>query len=688
MKAKSIFVELKRRNVYKVAVAYGIVAWLLIQIATQVFPFFDVPNWTVRLVVLLLVLGFPVALTFAWALELTPEGLKWTDEVPPNESIAHRTGRKLSMVIVTIVALSIGWFLFQRSWHMPVLATKPAAAHLAPVTIPEKSIAVLPFESLSDDKQNAYFADGVQDTILTDLAKVADLKVISRISVMQYRGEGRRNLRVIGQELGVAHLLEGSVQRAGDRVRVTAQLIDARTDAHLWAENYDRNISDVFAIQSEIAKSIAEQLEARLSPGEKAAIERPPTSDLAAYDLYLRAKVLLNSTTFSTHARESYYEAARLLDEAVARDGSFFLAYYQLAYAHIRIYFFGYDHTPSRLALAEAAVNTALRLRPQSGEAHLALAQHLYRGYADYGRAREELAIARRALPNDSSVFELTGYIDRRQGDWEGSTHNLERALELDPRNLFILQQISISYQKLRRFADEAAVLDRALAVAPKDRDTRTTRAEVELDWHANPEPLAATIDAILKEDPGSGEDLAETWFILTLCRRDRTQIERALSALHEEGINIDGVIFPRPFCVGLAARLRGDNAVAISSFTAARVELEKTVSQQPTYAQALCVLAMADAALGHKEEALREGRRAMELLPVAQDSVNGAHMIEFFAVTCAWTGEADLACDQLDRATQIPGDLTYGQLKLHPFWDPLRGNPRFEKIVASLAPR
>ncbi|MEP6686541.1 MAG: FlgO family outer membrane protein, partial [Verrucomicrobiota bacterium] len=286
MKTDNFFAELKRRNVYKVAVAYAVVAWLLIQIATQVFPFFDIPNWAVRVVVLLLALGFPVALVLAWAFEITPEGIRRESEIAPHESMTHRTGRKIIGITIALAAIAVGLFLFQ---HLKPGLTGVSAPSANPTAIPVKSIAVLPFENLSEEKQNAFFADGVQDEILTNLARIADLKVISRTSVMQYKTGAARNLREIGQQLGVAHLLEGSVQRAANKIRVNAQLIDARTDAHLWAQTYDRDFADVFAIQSEIAKAIAEQLQARLSPSEKAAIEKPPTTDLAAFDLYTRA---------------------------------------------------------------------------------------------------------------------------------------------------------------------------------------------------------------------------------------------------------------------------------------------------------------------------------------------------------------------------------------------------------------
>src|SRR5919204_1001180 len=347
MKIDNFFAELKRRNVYKVAVAYAVVAWLLIQIATQVFPFFEVPNWAVRLVVLLLILGFPIALFLAWAFEITPEGIKRAEDVDLSKSITPETGRKLTWLITIVAIIAAGLLAYQ--FLRPKGNTAPPGSEAATGSaIRTKSIAVLPFENLSRDPDNAFFTDGVQDEILTDLSKIADLKVISRSSVMQYKSGVPRNLREIGQQLGVAHLLEGSVQRAANRVRVNAQLIDARDDAHLWAQTYDRDLSDVFAIQSEIAKTIADQLQAKLSPNEKAAIEKPPTTDLAAFDLYTRAKTLLLSLGFTLNYQQILQQAVELLNQAVARDPSFFEAYYQLVYAHGYAYSVIGDHTPVR----------------------------------------------------------------------------------------------------------------------------------------------------------------------------------------------------------------------------------------------------------------------------------------------------------------------------------------------------
>jgi tetratricopeptide (TPR) repeat protein len=504
---------------------------------------------------------------------------------------------------------------------------------------------------------------------------------------MQYKA-GARNVREIGQQLGVAHVLEGSVQRAGGKVRVTAQLIDTRTDVHQWAEHYDRPLDDVFAIQSEIAKTIAGQLQVKLSPNEKAAIERPPTDDVAAFDLYTRGKTLLLSTIFSFRIKENLIQAVELFNQAIARDPKFFLAYCQLAATHDQLYFLGQDHTPARIALGDAAVQAALRLRPEAAEAHLALAQHLYRGYLDYDHARAEIAIAQRSLPNDPLSYELTGYIERRQGHWEESTRNLELALERDPRNVYTLQQISASYYFLRRYKQMTGVLERALAITPNDVNTRIVLGTVDLDWHADTKLLRTTIDAILAEDPAAGAAFADSWLTLALCERDPVAAARALAALAGNNFGVDAILLSPTFGQGLVARLRGDSAAAQSAFATARLQQEKLVRAQPEYGPPLCVLGLIDAALGRKEEALREGRRAIELLPVKKDSVNGAHMIEFFAIICAWVGEKDLAFQQLKIATEIPGTLTYGQLKLHPFWDPLRDDSRLEKIVASLAPK
>jgi serine/threonine-protein kinase len=598
----------------------------------------------------------------------------------PRGKLAIWSWTLIGAVIVVTAAIAGFYFLSHRPNSKASFSATPA--------IPDKSIAVLPFENLSDDKQNAFFTDGVQDEILTHLAKIADLKVISRTSVMRYKSGVARNLQEIGQALGVAHLLEGSVQRAANRVRVNAQLIDARTDTHLWGQTYDRDLADVFGIQSEIAKAIADQLQARLSPSEKAAIQQPPTVNLAAFDLYTRAKTLLLSVSFSTLARNNLLQAVDLLNQATSLDPNFLLAYCQLAKAHDQLYFLTVDHTAGRLAAAETAVKAALRLRPDSGEAHLALAEHRYRAYLDYDGARTELAFAQRALPNEPVAFELLGYIERRQGRWDESTQNLKRAIELDPHNIFTLQQIALSYSGLGRYEDMATALDRALAIAPKDTETRVARAQVDLLRRADPRSSHAEIDAILAENPAEAPTMAGNWLDLALCERDLAGADRALVALSTNTYGPDAMAFTPVFARGLIARVRGDTAAAQIAFKTAREEQEQVVREQPDYAPAICLLGLIDAALGRKDDALREGRRALDLLPAARDAIGGSDMAMFFAIICAWTGEKDLALAQLKAVPLNSFYVTYGNLKLHPFWDPLRGDPRFEKIVASLTPK
>src|SRR5213595_3728703 len=445
----------------------------------------------------------------------------------------HVRWAAVAIGLLVVAALAAGVLSFLRKGPARSLATAV-----------EKSIAVLPFENLSEEKANAFFTEGVQDEILTHLARIADLKVISRTSVMQYKSGAPRNLREIGQQLGVAHVVEGSVQRAANKVRVIAQLIDARSDAHLWAQTYDRDLADVFAIQSEIAKAIADQLQAKLSPSEKSAIEQRPTSDVAAFDLYSRAKTLLLNTSFSAIAGKNMVQAVDLLNQAVARDSSFFEAYGQLAIVNGNLYFLNIDHTPARLALAEGALAQAARLRPDAGETHLTRAEILYRGHLDYIGALAEIELARKTLPNDARVFELTAYILRRQGKYEDGLRNLQRAIEIDPRNFFTLQQIALMYLTLRRYPEEIAVLDRALAIKPDDVETRATRALVMFDWKADAKPMHQAIDEIRARNPEELAQIADSWFLITLADRDVAAAEAALAALGDNSFGDNAMQF------------------------------------------------------------------------------------------------------------------------------------------------
>ncbi len=550
-------------------------------------------------------------------------------------------------------------------------------------------IAVLPFENLNEQKENSVFADGVQDDILSKLAKIAGLKVISRTSVMEYRG--KRNVRQIGDALRVSHVLEGSVRRAGTHLHLNAQLIDTRTDTHVWVEQYDRDVNDLFTVQSEIAQKVAQHLHAKLSASEQASVEERPTQDLVAYDFYVRAVSMIYTAqvpeeSLGIDTEKTLSEAVDLLNKAVARDPNFFLAYCQLAFAHDLI-----GDTPERLALAKSAIDSAFRLRPDSGEVHLALAWHLYWGYLDYDRARAELALVQQSLPNNPRVYELAGSMDRSQRRWVDATHNLERACELDPRNHPYLINLGSMYLWLHDYDQHTKIMDRIVALHPERRRERIFRASVEVYRRADTGPWRAEIEKILTSEAGSEKDpfVAGQRYTLALYDRDLGTATSLAAVLSQK--NSLEWSFPqlgRDFWVGVVARLKGDETSSRAAFMRARAQQEEAIRGHPEDVTLLSDLGLIDAGLGRKEEALNEARRAMELGSSVKNSFTEPYVKMCFAISCAWTNERELALGQLEAFTKNPGYHTYGNLRLSPLWDPLRGDPRFEKIVASLAPK
>ena len=658
MNAKKFFGELKRRKVYRVAIAYAILSWLLIQIATQVFPFFDIPTWAVRLVVLLLALGFPVALLLAWAFDLTPEGIKRTDEL--DDAIAPRAA-----------------------------VPKPSSSAVGPP--PEKSIAVLPFENLSDDQQNAYFADGIQDDILSSLAKVADLKVISRTSVRQFR-TGTRNLREIGEALGVAYIMEGTVRREANRVRINAQLIDARTDLHVWNDTFDRELTDLFALQTELARRIAFALHANLSPREKASLQVHPTADLDAYDLFLRARDLFRWSG-SGDPRENGERALGLLEKALRRDPNFALAHCLASRFHGELYWFGYDRTRQRLTQAKIEADTALRLQPDSGDVRLALAYYYYYGYHDYELARTELAIAQAAAPNDAEVWDASAAIDRRQGRWDDAIANFEKAKELDPRNASVLWNLAETYACVGRYAEAGRGFSDGVEVNPEAHLFSVARAAIALRTDGDIGPLRTALRDIPRDfDPGGG--VTTIAVRLSLMERDYTEAERQLNASRYERYNdigvggpaaiLDGYTFPKAWYEGLIARGRGDLAAAGRAFESAQRVVESDLAKAQEDAKLMAMLGLVHAMRGQKEEAIAAGRRAVELLPISRDAYDGPLLAVKLAVIYAQVSETDRALELLMDLVKTPNGPTPGTLRVEPEWDPLRGDPRFEKLVVT----
>jgi TolB-like protein/predicted Ser/Thr protein kinase/Flp pilus assembly protein TadD len=555
---------------------------------------------------------------------------------------------------------------------------------------PPAGIAVLPFENLDGNNSDAVLAGSLQDDILTRLAKVAGLKVISRTSVMRYRGV--RNMQQIREGLHVSHVLEGSVRREGDSIHLNAQLIDTQTDEHVWAEHYDRPVSDLFAIQTDLAQKVTDQLHAKLSASEKAALEERPTKDLKAYNLYYEAASLIDQIGSAEEGKDqekAYLHAMALLTQAIARDPDFVLAYCRLAEANVEFYFKGYDRSSRRLELAKAATDSAFRLQPDSGEAHLALATYYYHCYYDYDRARDELDLARRSLPNNARIFQWSGLIDRRQNRWNDAVRNFNDALELDPQNRQILGGNTQIYLFLRDYKKAKEMRERLVALHPKE-DRRWATAEFDLFLRAD----TRAMHALLQKETDDNDEVSIERLRLALREHDTVAAERALERLRtlgEDAINVRAVgdaTFNRAHLEGLIDRMKGDAVSAKSAFTRARMQQEKVVSLQPQKGPFLTVLGLIDAALGQKEEALREGRRALELTPAEKDSLDAADVVYYYAIICAWVGEPDLAIKQLESSARMPAGVRYAEIRLDPHWDPIRDDPRFQKIVASLAPK
>jgi TolB-like protein/Tfp pilus assembly protein PilF/class 3 adenylate cyclase len=556
-------------------------------------------------------------------------------------------------------------------------------------SIPEKSIAVLPFENLSDDKQNAFFADGVQDEILTDLAKVADLKVISRTSVAQYKAAAVRNLRDIGQALGVAHVLEGSVQRNANKVRVNAQLIDARNDAHLWAQTYTRDLADVFGIQSEIAEAIAQQLQAHLSPDEKARIAKPSTTDPVAYDLYLRARQL-DDLSNDPDAKGSLLQGISLLEEAVRRDPKFLRAYCLLSETHMDLYWEGFDHTDQRRELARIALQQAEEIQPDAGEVHWQKGIYAYHGFRDYDQALKEFELAKERLPNEARIYVNVGAVDRRTARWNEAESSFKRAVELDPRNFVVLMEAGSLFQATRRYAEGKRLYEQCLGILPSDPFARNLLGFGFFAETGDTETWRKQLDLVAQQGPEAARGVAFPLLVCSWMRRDQAAAEKAVALIPADGISnsFDEAAVPREYCVGRTAWLFGKKDIAEIALTAARATFERTTRDQPDYPQAWAYLGLTDAMLGRCSEAIREGKRACEVLPYTKDSWIGSTFTTYLAEIYATCGEKEMALQQLKISAELPTGVSYGELKQSPIWDSLRSDPRFEEITGLLAPK
>ena len=596
--------------------------------------------------------------------------------------------RTLLVAAAIIICLGVPALIFTpaivKSLRLPT-----GGDNAAPSSILEKSIAVLPFENLSDDKQNEFFAEGVQDEILTDLSKVADLKVISRTSVMQYKASVARNLREIGQALGVAHILEGSVQRIANKVRVNAQLIDARNDAHLWAQTYTRDLADAFGIQSEIAEAIAQQLQAHLSADEKARIAKPSTTDPVAYDLYLRARQL-DDLSNDPDAKGSLLQGISLLEEAVRRDPKFLRAYCLMAETHMDLYWEGFDHADQRRELARIALQQAEEIQPDAGEVHWQKGIYAYHGFRDYDQALKEFELAKQRLPNEARIYVNVGAVDRRTARWNEAEQNFKRAVELDPRNFVVLMEAGSLFQATRRYAEGKRLYEQCLGILPNDPFARNLLGFGFFAQTGDTEAWRKQLDLVAQQGPDAARGVAFPLLVCSWMRRDQVAAEKAVALIPAEGVSnsFDESAVPREYCVGRTAWLFGNKELAQTALGSARAIFERITREQPDYPQAWTYLGLTDAMLGRCAEAIQEGKRACEILPYTKDSWVGSRFTTYLAEIYAACGEKEAALQQLKISAELPTGVSYGELRQSPIWESLHDDPRFEEIIASLAPK
>ena len=674
---QTFFAELKRRQVFKVAAVYGAVAFAVMQAADFLVPALRLPEAVATAIALVAILGFPLALVLAWAFERTPEGVQRERSASSAELEAivfQPRGRRWPAGILALAGVVLmaggGWWVLGRG-------VGPGNEDVAAVD--RRSVAVLPFTNLSRDEANQPFTDGIHDDLLTQLSKIRDLKVISRTSVQEYRNT-TKNLREIGMELGVAAVLEGGVQRAGDQVRINVQLIDASSDQHLWAETYNRTLSvaNIFGIQSEIASAIADALRARLSPEERRRIEARPTDDLRAYDLYLRGKEYFNRPGWQVN---DFSSAQRLFEQAVEIDPEFAAAHAWLSMIHSRYYHFFYDRSDERLRAARAAADRALTIDPQLPEAHLAQSYFHYWVFREFDAALEELAIAERGLPGDVELVKLRAFIYRRQGRWEEALTALRRAAVIDPRDSNVPLEIGETYAALQRYDEAERQFKRTLELAPENYPAEVDIALLALNRDGDPGPLRQVTRRI---DPALSFMVFWGRFHGDLLARDYTAARETVAANPDNALRTQWLYYPKPLLSGWIHQFSGSPAAARAAFDSARTILEAELAERPADYRLHGALGQALAGLGRKDEAIRTGRGAIELFPASKDAYFSPESQLALAYIYASVGEPDSAVTQLEHYFSGPHIWSAKAIALDPRFEVLKDHPGFRALVTS----
>ncbi len=664
----SLIEELKRRKVFRVAASYAVVAFIIFQLVEILFPIFNFPQWTQQFVVIIILLGFPIALIFSWVFDKTPVGFIKTDAVKSkvNKNTENSTASKpfyldsknLYLLLGLVIAFLLGSYgsgSFQSS-------------------VDDKSIAVLPFDNYSTAPEDQFFSDGITEVIIANLAKVKDLKVISRTSVMEYKNTTKK-IKDIAKELGVAHILEGSIQRASGRVRVVGQLIDTKTDEHIWAETYDKDETDIFELQSEVAIEIAQAMKSELTSDEKARINEKSTESNIAYEYFLRGNILESSS----RTEEKLNEAVNQYERAIAIDPNFAEAHAQLGNIHVTIYFYKHDFTKERLELSKKYIDKAIELKPDNATVRIARGTYYYRGFRDYGKALADFSFAKKLEPGNSSATYSIGLIYRRLGDYDEAIKNILEASNLNPKSSLIISQLSQTFRSVKNYEKSIYYIEK-YSKMPEATKSRVQNTMITLPFYKT-----GKINKALSEINKIEKGLDRTKLYFARISKNPKKIIEIINSSNSEVYENIEQLFHKNYFLGISDEINGDKSNSIKNYNIAVNYLKNRIIQSPNDPRLYSSLGLVYARMGEKKKAISEGSKAIELIPISQDAISGASQERALATIYSIIGEKNLALDRIEYLSSLPNGFHYGQLLLDPDFDLLRKTKRFNLVIENL---